>query len=75
MQKEYVNEYIKGNVISFLVDKQAKQTPFSWNGVIGTNKHAQVTTAAGHICTLQLDTIIIILVTNFPALESKNVML
>lgn len=24
MQKEYVNEYIKGNVISFPVDKQAK---------------------------------------------------
>jgi len=28
MQKEYVNEYIKANVISFLVDKQAKQNTF-----------------------------------------------
>lgn len=39
MQKEYVNEYIKGNVISFLVDKQAKQNTFSWNRVICMNKY------------------------------------
>lgn len=29
MQKEYVNEYIKRNIISLLVDKQAKQNTFS----------------------------------------------
>jgi len=29
MQKENVNEYIKGNAISFFVDKQVKQNTFS----------------------------------------------
>lgn len=61
MQKEYVNEYIQGSgVSSFLVDKQAKHNTFPRNGVVGVNKHAQVTTAAGHICTVQLDTTTII---------------
>jgi len=40
MQKENVNEYIKGNAISFFVDKQVKQNTFSWNGVNFMNKYA-----------------------------------
>lgn len=72
MQKEYVNAYIKGNVISFLVDKQANQNTFAWNWVICMNKYTQITIAGGHICTVQLDKIIKILANEFSSLRKEG---
>lgn len=39
MQKEYVYEYIKGNVISFPINKQTKYILMKWELFVWTNTH------------------------------------